>query len=62
MYGRKLQRKPAQRRPITFTGFDSKTFRGALQTRSGGETQQELASRLKAEHGKTTRLTPRYSR
>ncbi len=60
MYGRKMQRKIAHRKPISFKGF---SVNGRdLETPSGGETQEQFARRLKDENGSLTRLTPRYAR
>ena len=59
MYGRTLQRKKSCRKPISFKGFRVK---GKSDLETSFEKQHEFAARLKAENGKSTRLTPRYAR
>ncbi len=59
MYGRKMQRKIAHRRPITFRGY-TVNRKPDVYPREGGETEIDLVARLRHDHGKSVRLTPRY--
>lgn len=59
MYGRKMQRKIAHRRPIIFRGYRVNR-KPDVHAKQGGETEIELVARLREEHGKDIRLTPRY--